>query len=209
VYREDADRRARAGLPAHTNKLDLKDTGGGLGGTSGVSKRTDRKCTLVLEDGSVFSGQSFGAEVSIAGEVVFNTGMVGYVENFTDPSYKGQILATTYPLLGNYGVQNSPPDELGLPSGMESDRIHVSAVLCQDYCHLPSHWNADKTLSDWLKENNVPGMYGVDTRALTKKLRVHGSMKGKIVMDEDVPLIDPNLVNQVPCFSHCPPPHAP
>ena len=71
-----------------------------------MSKRTDRKCTLVLEDGSVFSGQSFGAEVSIAGEVVFNTGMVGYVENFTDPSYKGQILATTYPLLGNYGVQN-------------------------------------------------------------------------------------------------------
>ena len=74
---------------------------------------------------------------------------------------------------------------------------HTHTVLCQDYCHLPSHWNADKTLSDWLKENNVPGMYGIDTRALTKKLRVHGSMKGKIVMDEDVPLIDPNLVNQV------------
>ena len=101
-----------------------------------MSKRTDRKCTLVLEDGSVFSGQSFGAEVSIAGEVVFNTGMVGYVENFTDPSYKGQILATTYPLLGNYGVQNSPPDELGLPTGMESDRIHVSAVLCQVCLYL-------------------------------------------------------------------------
>lgn len=183
---------ARANKPG-----DVTEMGGGLGGTSGVSKRTDRKCTLVLEDGSVFSGQSFGAEVSIAGEVVFNTGMVGYVENLTDPSYKGQILATTYPLLGNYGVQHSDPDELGLPAGMESDRIHVSAVLCQDYCHLPSHWNADKTLSQWLKENNVPGMYGVDTRALTKKLRVHGSMKGKIVMDEDVPLLDPNLVNQV------------
>jgi carbamoyl-phosphate synthase small subunit len=182
---------------SNTSHNDVAEVGGGLGGTSGVSKRTDRKCTLVLEDGSVFSGQSFGAEVSIAGEVVFNTGMVGYVENLTDPSYKGQILATTYPLLGNYGVQHSPPDELGLPSGMESDRIHASAVLCQDYCHLPSHWNADKTLSDWLKENNVPGMYGVDTRALTKKLRVHGSMKGKIVMDEDVPLLDPNLVNQV------------
>ena len=95
----------------------------------------------------------------IAGEVVFNTGMVGYVENLTDPSYKGQILATTYPLLGNYGVQHSDPDELGLPAGMESDRIHVSAVLCQDYCHLPSHWNADKTLSQWLKENNVPGTH--------------------------------------------------
>ena len=122
----------------HANKsaVDTNELGGGLGGTSGVSKRTDRKCTLVLEDGSVFSGQSFGAEVSIAGEVVFNTGMVGYVENFTDPSYKGQILATTYPLLGNYGVQNSPPDELGLPTGMESDRIHVSAVLCQVCLYL-------------------------------------------------------------------------
>ena len=86
---------------------DPAEVGGGLGGTSGVSKRTDRKCTLVLEDGSVFSGQSFGAETSVAGEVVFNTGMVGYVENLTDPSYKGQILATTYPLLGNYGVQHS------------------------------------------------------------------------------------------------------
>jgi len=89
--------------------------------------------------------------------VVFNTGMVGYVENLTDPSYKGQILVSTYPLLGNYGVQNSPPDELGLPSGMESARIQCDAVICQDYCHLPSHWNADKTLSQWLKENNVPG----------------------------------------------------
>jgi len=162
-----------------------------------VSKRTDRICTLVLEDGSVFSGQSFGAETSVSGEVVFNTGMVGYVENMTDPSYKGQILVTTYPLMGNYGVQKSPPDELGLPAGMESDRIQTTAVICQDYCHLPSHWNADKTLSQWLKENNVPGMYGVDTRALTKKLRVHGSMKGKIVMDEDVPLRDPNVLNLV------------
>mmetsp|Transcript_34549 Transcript_34549/g.108292 ORF Transcript_34549/g.108292 Transcript_34549/m.108292 type:complete len:1540 (-) Transcript_34549:78-4697(-) len=178
----------------HLGPIDL---GGGLGGTSGVSKRTDRKCTLVLEDGSVFSGQSFGAEVSVAGEVVFNTGMVGYVENFTDPSYRGQILVNTYPLLGNYGVQHSPPDELGLPSGMESDRVQVTAVICQDYCHLPSHWNADKTLSQWLKEHNVPGMYGVDTRALTKKLRMHGSMKGKIVMEEDVPLSDPNMLNLV------------
>ena len=136
--------RAVSNISVSNKTRDVADIGGGLGGTSGVSKRTDRKCTLVLEDGSVFSGQSFGAETSIAGEVVFNTGMVGYVENLTDPSYKGQILATTYPLLGNYGVQRSDPDELGLPSGMESDRIHVSAVLCQDYCHLPSHWNADK-----------------------------------------------------------------
>ncbi|KAJ1476293.1 hypothetical protein T484DRAFT_1825405 [Baffinella frigidus] len=199
--------RAMSSVVQKANAGGSLDAGGGLGGTSGVSKRTDRKCTLVLEDGSVFSGQSFGSEASIAGEVVFNTGMasiagevvfntgmVGYVENLTDPSYKGQILVTTYPLLGNYGVQNSPPDELGLPTGMESSRI-------QDYCHLPSHWNADKTLSQWLKENNVPGIYGVDTRALTKKLRVHGSMKGKIVFDEDVPLRDPNMLNLVASVS--------
>lgn len=106
-------------------------------------------------------------------------------------------MVTTYPLLGNYGVPHSPPDEIGLPTGMESDRIQVSAIICQDYCHIPSHWNAGKTLSQWLKENSVPAMYGVDTRALTKKLRIHGSMKGKIVMDEDVPLRDPNMLNLV------------
>jgi len=173
------------------------DVGGGMGGTSGVSKRTDRRCTLVLEDGSVYSGQSFGSEISVSGEVVFNTGMVGYVENLTDPSYRGQLLVSTYPLLGNYGVPHTPEDELGLPTGMESERIQTTAVICQDYSHVPSHWNSGKTLSTWLKENNVPGMYGVDTRALTKKLRVHGSMKGKIVMDEDVPLRDPNQLNLV------------
>eukprot|EP00292_Cryptomonas_paramecium_P002121 CAMPEP_0113723046 /NCGR_PEP_ID=MMETSP0038_2-20120614/38155_1 /TAXON_ID=2898 /ORGANISM="Cryptomonas paramecium" /LENGTH=1511 /DNA_ID=CAMNT_0000652491 /DNA_START=53 /DNA_END=4585 /DNA_ORIENTATION=- /assembly_acc=CAM_ASM_000170 len=189
--------RAFASEVQRSNASGLVETGGGLGGTSGVSKRTDRKCTLVLEDGSVFSGQSFGAELSTAGEVVFNTGMVGYVENLTDPSYRGQILVSTYPLMGNYGVPHSPPDEIGLPTGMESDRIQVSALICQDYCHVPSHWNSGKTLSLWLKENSVPAMYGVDTRALTKKLRIYGSMKGKIVMDEDVPLRDPNMLNLV------------
>jgi carbamoyl-phosphate synthase large subunit/carbamoyl-phosphate synthase small subunit len=151
-----------------------------------------------LEDGSIYSAQSFGYEGPTAGEVVFNTGMVGYVESLTDPSYKSQILVSTYPLVGNYGVPDvSGVDALGLPEGFESDRIHTAGVIVSDYSHEWSHSASKQSLSDWLKSNKVPGLYGLDTRALTKKLRTSGSMLGKIVFDKDVAFEDPNSRNLV------------
>ena len=153
---------------------------------------------LILADGTEYVGYSFGAERSTNGEVVFNTGMVGYPESLTDPSYTGQILVCTYPSIGNYGV---PPedkvDEHGLRSHFESNKIHIQAMIVADYCHAPSHYQNSKSLSAWLSENNVPALYGIDTRALTKKLREAGAMLGKIVIGEDqeVKFNDPNLLN--------------
>jgi len=119
----------------------------------------------------------------MAGEVVFNTGMVGYPEALTDPSYRGQILVLTYPLIGNYGVPDeSIKDNLGLPMYFESSSIHISGLIVSEYSWEHSHWAAHKSLSDWLKQYNIPAMYGVDTRALTKKLREHGSMLGRIMV---------------------------
>ncbi len=136
---------------------------------------------LTLKDGSVIEGISFGAQTAAAGEVVFNTGMVGYPEALTDPSYRGQILVLTYPLVGNYGV---PPteemDDLGLPKYLESSKLQITGLVITDYSHHPSHYLNNKSLSKWLTENNVPALYGVDTRELTKKLRTHGSMLGKV-----------------------------
>ncbi len=153
---------------------------------------------LVLEDGSEFLGNSFGADVSISGEVVFNTGMVGYPESLTDPSYKGQILVLTYPLIGNYGVPGEERDEYGLLKFFESEKIQASGLIISDYSQKYSHWNAKKSLSDWMKEHNVPGIYGIDTRMLTKKLREKGVMLGKIVSgNKDVKLEDPNARNLV------------
>lgn len=156
---------------------------------------------LVLKDGSVFLGNSFGAEKSIAGEVVFNTGMVGYPETLTDPSYSGQILALTYPLIGNYGVPGKDKDKKGILKNFESDKIQVKGLVIDDYSMEHSHWNAVKSLSDWLKEENIPGIYGIDTRALTKKLREKGTMLGKVIFEnEDVDFYDPNqddLVREV------------
>jgi len=151
---------------------------------------------LILEDGSIFSGYSFGFERSISGEVVFNTGMVGYYESLTDPSYRGQILTFTYPLIGNYGV---PGDEVQnqMAKHFESDRIHVSALIVSDYSFYHSHWNAKKSLSQWLTEQNVPALFGIDTRALTKRLREKGTMLGKIVFDKDVDFYDPSKTNLV------------
>ena len=130
---------------------------------------------LVLEDGSSFGGFSFGAQSEgVTGEVVFNTGMVGYPESFTDPSYKGQILALTYPLIGNYGV---PSDfERELSNSYESTRIHISGLVVSEYSEYHHHWTAHRGLSDLLLDQNVPGIEGVDTRALTKILRQHGTM---------------------------------
>lgn len=158
------------------------------------------KIKLVLEDGSVFEGFSFGAKRSVAGEVVFNTGMVGYPESLTDPSYKGQILVFTYPLVGNYGVPSEKEYEHNLKKFFESDKVQVEGLIVSDYSHIHSHWNAAKSLGDWLIENGKPAIYGIDTRALTKKLREKGTMLGKIVYYEDVDFENPdkrNLVSEV------------
>jgi carbamoyl-phosphate synthase small subunit len=155
---------------------------------------------LWLEDGTEITGTSFGFERSIAGEVVFNTAMTGYPERLTDPSYKGQILVLTFPLVGNYGVPVSEVENK-LLKFFESDTLHISALIISDYSQDYSHWNAEKSLGSWLKEHKIPGIYGVDTRNLTKILREKGSMLGKIICNgKDVELYDPNndnLVNQV------------
>src|SRR3989338_4458942 len=132
---------------------------------------------LFHKDGTRFEGRSFGANRSVAGEVVFNTGMVGYPESLTDPSYAGQILLLTYPLVGNYGI----PDKKSL----ESQRIQISGLIVSEYSETYSHYAAKKSLGAWLKESGVPAMTGVDTRALTKRLREHGVLLGKLVHSPD------------------------
>lgn len=163
-----------------------------------------KKVTLVLSDGTCFHGKSFGYEKPVAGEVVFNTAMMGYPESLTDPSYAGQILTFTFPLVGNYGVPPFTLEANKLPSFMESDKIYVAAMICADYSEEYSHWNAVESLSDWLKREHVPGITGVDTRELTKVLREHGVMMGKILFDDDeeVPEADyegVNFVDKVSC----------
>ncbi len=124
---------------------------------------------------------SFGAPVSISGEVVFNTGMVGYPEALTDPSYRGQILVLTYPLIGNYGVpDDNIQDEHGLPKFFESNDIHIAGLVVSSYSWEHSHWSAHKSLSKWLNDNNIPAIYGVDTRSLTMKIREYGAILGRI-----------------------------
>ena len=144
-----------------------------------------RNVTLILDDGTRFHGQSFGYESPVAGEVVFNTAMSGYPESLTDPSYAGQLMTLTYPLVGNYGVPPFTNDADGLANFMESDRIHASAIIVSDYSTEYSHWNACESLADWLKREHVPGITGIDTRELTKLLREHGGMMGKIVFDDE------------------------
>ena len=163
-----------------------------------------KKVTLVLSDGTRFHGKSFGYEKPVAGEVVFNTAMMGYPESLTDPSYAGQILTFTFPLVGNYGVPPFTLEANKLPSFMESDKIYVAAMICADYSEEYSHWNAVESLSDWLKREHVPGITGVDTRELTKVRREHGVMMGKILFDDDeeVPEADyegVNFVDKVSC----------
>ena len=157
---------------------------------------------IILEDGSEYGGKSFGYQGSTAGEVVFNTAMTGYPESLTDPSYKGQILVMTYPLVGNYGVPSNA-EENGMPRFFESNGIHISALVITDYTADFSHWAAEKSLNDWMTENCIPGVYGVDTRALTKRLREKGTMLGKIVCNnQDVSFYNPyndHLVDMVSC----------
>ena len=153
---------------------------------------------LVLEDGSEFSGLVFGARRPVAGEVVFNTGMVGYPESMTDPSYSGQILVLTYPLVGNYGVPAMQLDELGLPLGFESERIQVTGLVLANLSSDTTHWSASRTLGDWMEREGVPGLAGVDTRAVAKKIRDQGAMLGRLLPHgEETPWHDPNRTNLV------------
>jgi len=155
------------------------------------------KAVLVLEDGSTFVGHGFGAPKKVSGEIVFSTSMVGYPESLTDPSYKGQILTFTYPLVGNYGV---PPyvEENSVLKYFESDSIKVTGFVVHELCKHPFHWASTRTLDQWLKDEDVPGIYGIDTRKLTKKLRVNGVMLGilKVCEAGEEPNI-PELVEEV------------
>jgi len=154
-----------------------------------------KEIKLILEDGSVFAGKSFGYHGSVSGEMVFNTAMTGYPESLTDPSYKGQILVSTYPLIGNYGVP-SKEAENGIPKFYESDEIHIAGLVISEYSFGYSHWNAQKSLGDWLKEYKVPGIFGIDTRSLTQLLRENGPMLGKVVADDvDVEFYNPDIHN--------------
>jgi carbamoyl-phosphate synthase small subunit len=169
----------------------------------------NKKAALVLEDGTIFIGKGFGATRKLTGEVVFSTSMVGYPEALTDPSYKGQILSLTYPLIGNYGV---PPYDLnyGIPLYFESDRIQTSGLIIHELCTEPYHWASTRTLDRWLLDENIPGISGVDTRRLTKKLRTYGVMLGLIqvypegeepnpdnLLKEAKSISDPNLTDLV------------
>lgn len=159
---------------------------------------------LKLKDGHTFEGFLFGYHKSVAGEVVFNTGMVGYPETLTDPSYKGQILVMTYPLVGNYGIppmnesDDLPLGETSLPSNFESSQIQITGLIVSEQSVSFSHWNAIQNLSDWLKKYKVPGLFGIDTRQLTKILREHGTMLGKIeIGKEKVEYYDPDVDNLI------------
>jgi len=161
--------------------------------------RNQKAAKLVLEDGSEFSGLSFGFDGPAAGEVVFNTAMTGYPESLTDPSYEGQILVTTFPLQGNYGVPEPDREVRPVSRFFESESIHCRALVVQDYSWDNSHWMSSRSLSQWLIDEKIPAIYNVDTRALTKHLRDKGSMLGKIIIDggDDIPFYDPNKENLV------------
>ncbi|MHA1382675.1 MAG: glutamine-hydrolyzing carbamoyl-phosphate synthase small subunit [Candidatus Helarchaeota archaeon] len=169
-------------------------------------KDVDRNAVLVLSDGTVFEGIGFGATKKVSGEVVFNTGMVGYPETLTDPSYQGQILTFTYPLIGNYGVPDQNiRDKWNIPKYFESDfkivkpgeepqkyaevksknGIKVTAMVVHELCKKPNHWESVMSLDEWCKKENIPGIEEVDTRELTKKLRVHGVMLGILQVCEE------------------------
>jgi carbamoyl-phosphate synthase small subunit len=152
---------------------------GGLGGKKDlkveVRQINNKRAILVLADGSVYEGYSFGAEADAYGEVVFNTSMVGYQEMLTDPSYAGQILVPTYPLIGNYGINKED---------FESNKIQVRGFVVREECYQPNHYLSVKTLHQYLAEYNIPGISGVDTRAITRKLRSGGVMMGVITIEK-------------------------
>ena len=158
-----------------------------------------KEVLLILDDGSRFRGYSFGYDKAVAGEVVFNTAMTGYPESLTDPSYSGQMMVLTYPLVGNYGVPRQTFEANGISTFLESEKIHAEAIIVSDYSDNYSHWNAVESLGEWLKKEKIAGITGIDTRELTKLLREKGSMKGKIVFENEseIDFVDPNLINQV------------
>lgn len=156
--------------------------------------------SLTLQDGTVFEGESFGAAVDCDGEVVFNTGMVGYPESLTDPSYSGQILVFTYPLIGNYGVPSAELNPWGFAQHFESEKVHVRGAVVSQLSEQYSHQAAVSSLHNWLEHHSIPGITGVDTRSLTKKLREHGVMLGRIRQQgggDAKGIEDPNIVNLV------------
>jgi carbamoyl-phosphate synthase small subunit len=166
------------------------------------TQKQARRAKLVLEDGNEYSGWAFGKLRSQAGEMIFNTGMTGYPQLLTDPSLHGQILAATYPLMGNYGApvkKNGEPffDEWGIPLNLESERIQAAGLVISELCEEPSHYSSGSTLSAWLEKGNVPGIYGVDTRALAMRLRERGTMRGKILVEDsrDVTLDSGTIAN--------------
>jgi carbamoyl-phosphate synthase small subunit len=149
-----------------------------------------KKAVLFLEDGTSFIGKGFGAARKVCGEVVFSTSMVGYTESLTDPSFKGQILTLTYPMVGNYGVPSNKLD-LGVPMYFESDSVQIQGLVIHELCFEPHHWASTRTLDKWLSDEGIPGIYGIDTRRLTKKLRTDGAMFGMLQVfdaNEDVNL---------------------
>jgi len=163
-------------------------------------ERQSSAAQLVLEDGTTIAGRLFGCPKSVAGEIVFNTGMVGYPEALTDPSYSGQILVLTYPLIGNYGVPARNLGSAGAP--FESGRIQAAGLIVSELTPGYSHWSAYSSVPEWLSDEGIPCLAGVDTRALTKHLRERGSMLGKILIGgEDVAFNDPNQVNVVAAVS--------
>ena len=162
--------------------------------TDGV---TMKPASIELEDGTVLEGMSFGHDEPVAGEVVFNTGMVGYTETLTDPSYAGQILVATYPLVGNYGVPRDARS-FGLSTRYESTRIQVAGLVVADYSPSYSHWDAARSLGDWLRSEKIPAITGIDTRSLTQHLRERGSMLGRIrIESRSAEYRDPNAENLV------------
>ena len=153
--------------------------------TTKKSSHTKKFGKLILDDGSVIDGEGFGYSTTVFGEIVFNTGMVGYTEALTDPSYNGQILTLTYPLVGNYGVPDpSIKDEDGIPKFFESDKIQTRGLVVHELSLTASHWNLLMTLDEWLYNEKIPGISGIDTRELTKKLRTGGVMMAALVVSD-------------------------
>jgi carbamoyl-phosphate synthase small subunit len=163
----------------HSNQLRIELGGLSLESQYDMSGKS-KKAVLFLKDGTSFIGKGFGATGKTSGEVVFSTSMVGYTESLTDPSYKGQILTLTYPMIGNYGVPKKSDLNLELPLYFESDNIQVQGLVIHELCCEPSHWASTCTLDKWLSDEGIPGIYGIDTRRLTKKLQSQGAMLGML-----------------------------
>jgi carbamoyl-phosphate synthase / aspartate carbamoyltransferase len=189
--------------PLHLRALGGRPTGSLIRTVSAQTvKDEEKKVYLELKDGTVYEGFSFGAERSAAGELVFQTAMVGYPESITDPSYRGQLLVMTFPLVGNYGVPSrSVMDEVlrDLPKYFESNEIHIAGLIVASYCGEDfSHYLAESSLGKWLKENDVPAMHGVDTRALTSHIREQGSMLGRMLHQKHVMTNGPSNADHSP-----------